>query len=460
MGRPVSNNYDVVIIGGGPAGSSAGTWLAREGLSVLILEKETFPREHVGESLLPFCYEIFDELGVLEELERTSVRKPGVRFSNAEGTASTTYCFKNLLKGPNHLSFHVHRARFDDQLLRNAEKNGVDVVENARVTSVDLSDPNQALVQYQIEGEKHELKTRFVVDASGQDTFLASKMKTKKKHPDLDRVGLVCHWTGHKMTSELTEGLLQIIYTNPSKKGWIGIQPVGRDRLSVSVVTSFEYFRQQKEALMETEDWKTAFYLQEVNAIPYISGVLSDAKRLMSVNTIGNYSYRVQQKFGRNYALIGDSAGFLDPIFATGVYLAIRSAKMITPAIISLLEEGSLKGQQQLTGAYQHHSGVMKMLETFIGNFYDPGFINLAKVSTGLNMDDPDHRRHQIAFSILHYLMGGDAFEEYERYTEFLRFLRDPKHLDRYAHMVLDNPKNYDQACRPESSKIYPMDDV
>jgi hypothetical protein len=134
---------DFIVIGGGPAGSTVATLLARKGHSVSLYEREKFPREHVGESLLPFCYGLFEDLGVLDEMKKRYVRKPGVQFISPSGESRTTYCFGHVIKDDSHLSFHVIRADFDDLLLRNSEKNGVKVYEETRDEMIGMLTLNQ-----------------------------------------------------------------------------------------------------------------------------------------------------------------------------------------------------------------------------------------------------------------------------------------------------------------------------
>lgn len=453
--KPLDQTYDVVIIGGGPAGSSMGSYLAREGVRTLILEKEHFPRPHVGESLLPFCYEIFEDLGVLKELEATMVRKPGVRFYNADGSDATTYCFRNLLDGPNYLSFHVLRERFDKILLDRASALNATVAEGCAVTHVNLEN-EKPIIHFSHMGEIKEVVCDFVVDATGQDTFLASRLKVKHKRQDLDRIGLLCHWKDYNSNDGIEEGLLQLVYTSGEKKGWWAIIPVDHNRLSVTFVVDFAYVRAQKKRLEKSDDWKLAFYLEEMINTPVPHSILKDAKRIQDLLVVGNYSYSVDKRYGSNFAMIGDAAGFIDPIFATGVYLALNSSRIVAPAIVEKIKGNPHSAQEAMNKAYANFNGAVTLVEKFIRNFYDPNFINLAEVQNQLRTKDASHSRHEIAFSILHFLMGGDLFNEYERYSEFIDFLKEPKQLERYMHLVINQEGHQDTRCSSFINEIYP----
>lgn len=194
--------YDVLIIGGGPAGSTAATFLARAGYKVILFEKEKFPRPHVGESLVPFCHPLFEELGVLNEMCRRFVRKPGIRFVNADGTASNTWCFRTVIDGPSNLSFHVLRAPFDKILLDNSIKNGAEVREETKITNVKLETENELVeVQTNQNGDKKICRAKFLLDASGQNTFLSQRLRIKRPYEDLSRSAFLTHWSGGEIHS-------------------------------------------------------------------------------------------------------------------------------------------------------------------------------------------------------------------------------------------------------------------
>ena len=294
-----SMDCDVIVIGGGPAGSAAAIHLRRAGFRVILFEKEKFPRPHVGESLVPFCYNLFKELGVLDELEKTAVRKPGVRFINQDGSETTTYCFKNILDGPNHLSFHVLREKFDLQLLDHARKLGTEVFEEHRVTAVNLDNEDEVIVDVTSDSNATlQVKGRFIIDATGQDTFLAKKLNVKQKHPELDRVAFLSHWNCDTTKEGINEGLLQLVYLSDTKKGWMGIQPVGVNRLSVGLICNSKFAKQAKQKYMDLgiKDWKEQFYVDQLHESPFTRELLCDSERINKLMVVGDYSYKVEKK--------------------------------------------------------------------------------------------------------------------------------------------------------------------
>jgi len=454
----MSSMWEVVIIGGGPAGATAATFLAKQGHSVVVLEKEKFPREHVGESLLPFCYHIFQQLGVLDEMTKRFVRKPGVRFVDVDGTHHTTWCFGHVIKDASHLSFHVLRAEFDQLLLNNARKHGVTVKEQTKVQSIELGAPDDTVEVSTTgpRGGKRTYRARFLLDASGRDTFVASRMGWKKPHKELDRTALSTHWTGGQYIEGIEEGLLQIVYLGGDKKGWIWLIPVGTDRISAGVVLNHAYIRQEKAKLKRNgvKDWQLALYRKELMSSDFVRGSLSGARIAQPLMFNGNYSYTVEHKFGDNYALIGDASTFIDPIFASGVYLSMNSARLVSDALHKQLSTPNGKGDGHLEQAYNQINGAYTLVDKAIQIFYNPVAINFAEMGSAVKLIE---RPQQKALDILHYLLAGDFFERHAQYNRVLDLLQDPKLYAKYRRLI-GNEKLLQQtpSCGIKRSTVFP----
>ena len=450
------NVQDVVIIGGGPAGSTAATFLAMRGHSVTVLEKEKFPREHVGESLLPFCYDIFKQLGVLEELGKRFVRKPGVRFIDVDGSSHTTWCFGHVIKDPSHLSFHVLRPEFDQLLIDNARKHGALVKERTRVQSVDLcgSDDIVKVSAVGPRGGKQTHNTRFLLDASGRDTFLAKRMGWKKPHKELDRTALSAHWTGGKYIEGIEEGLLQIVYLGGDKKGWIWVIPVGTDRLSIGVVLNHAYIRRRKADFDKDgiKDWQMALYRQELASSGFVRDILTGARVVQPLMVNGNYSYTVGKKYGINFALIGDSATFIDPIFASGVYLSMNSARLVSDALHKKFTSSNELDDDPLEKAFVQINGAYALIDKAIGIFYNPLAINFAQIGSASQLV---HQRHENALALGHYLLAGDFFERHEHYSQFIDLLQDHDLFRSYKKLVIDRKEFQSTSCGANRSDIF-----
>ncbi|HEX5002734.1 MAG TPA: NAD(P)/FAD-dependent oxidoreductase [Bacteroidia bacterium] len=449
---------DFIVIGGGPAGSTIATQLSRKGYTVTVFEKEKFPREHVGESLLPFCYQMLDEMEILDDMKKHMVRKPGVMFISADGQKKNTYCFNKVIHDESALSFHVLRAEFDDMLLKNSRKFGATVYEETKVTAVELNRPDET-VKVEVMDTSGTTKIYFakqLIDASGQDTFLSKKLNNKKTFDSLDRIAFATHWMLDSMPEYIDVGIQPIVYLGGDKAGWIFVIPVGVNRISVGVVVNNKYVRTVKPTLDKSENWQEAFYMNELNSSPYVMNLLKNAKRRegQPLMVVGDYSYYTDVKYGNDFALTGDSSAFLDPIFSSGVYLSMKTSFILAEAYDKKFKGGNMKDNSALKEAFETIDGAYKLIAKFIYYFYNAKALNLAELNN-TNMELSDHVNHETAFQLLHYLLAGDFFAEHEKYNEMIDLLQDPKHFMRFKNFALDKHDRNTTTCNYTTADSY-----
>ena len=432
-----------------------GTWLARLGHKVLLLEREKFPREHVGESLLPFCYTLLEDLGVVDELRTNFVRKPGVRFIDRDGNISTTWCFHHVIKNETYLSFQVIRGEFDHILLKNAAKNGVDVREEMTVVEADVTEsPDKVRV---VVADKAGVKTthhaRFLVDASGREAFVGAKNGWRKPREELDRTAIWSHWGDVELAGGLEEGLSIIIYMGLEQKGWIWVFPLGEHRITAGFVAQNSYLRDQQRKLKESgsKDWKYDLCMQELERSGYVRGLLQGSKMLIPMQINGNYSYEVKNHYGTNYAMVGDARGFIDPIFSSGVFLSIKSSSLVAPAIHKLLVGETDAGTAALEKAFRQISGAYNFVHRMIKLFYDPHSLTWAQAGA----DGKAHKEHESAMAAGHYMLSGDFFENYEKFNDFFELLEHPDHFRRYKKLVIDRDNFDKSSCESRWEDVF-----
>ncbi len=353
---------DVIVIGGGPAGSTVATLLARRGLSVLLLERDRFPRFQIGESLLPYNNDLFDRLGLSEKLQAGDFfPKYGAEFVTGDGTIGYTFRFDRNLAEQYHRSFQVKRSEFDHLLLRNAAQSGVEVREETPVAAVQLDDPNRAVIETST-GER--LEARFVIDASGHGTLIGNRFGGKSNVESLKKVAFFAHYRNVPRPPGRDAGNTLIVVL---RDAWFWMIPITEELTSVGLVVDREHV---KRCGMSPEE----LLARTIAETPYVANRMSAAERVTQVYARKDFSYAMKRMVGENFALIGDAAGFIDPIFSTGVFIAMKSADLAAAAVEQRLRSGSMR----LLRNYER--SVKRALHKyfrFISNFYRREFLEV-----------------------------------------------------------------------------------
>lgn len=308
---------DVLVIGGGPGGSTVGALLAKRGRSVVLLEKDRHPRFHIGESLLPLNLPLFEQLGVKEDVERIAIMKHGAEFNSMEHGKAITFDFSYALDPTWPYAYQVRRSEFDHLLLRNCAAQGAAVHEGTRVTAVDFSDRDAVAVTASDEGgATRHWRARFLVDASGRDTFLAQRFGIKKRNPRHNSAALYGHFTGAHRLPGRAEGNISIFWF---AHGWLWFIPLRDGTTSVGAVCWPYYLKTRKSD-------PTQFFLDTIALCPPLAERLRDAELTGPATATGNYTYYAERMTGDRYIMVGDAFGFIDPVFSSGVFLAMNSA--------------------------------------------------------------------------------------------------------------------------------------
>jgi len=316
---------DVLIIGGGPAGSTFGSIMAGNGWDVMLLEKDRHPRFHIGESLLPMNVPILQRLGVLEAVRRVGVPKLGADFTLGNSNAEhKTFYFREALGQSPAQAFEVRRSEFDQILFENCKAAGVRALEETRVRKVELMENRgHKVTATDAEGNVLCFETRFLVDASGRDAFISSANGWKKRNRKHATAAVFGHFRGVTRRAGEDEGNISLYWF---EQGWIWMIPLQDGVMSIGAVCMPSYLRTRRGSLDE-------FLLETLNSMPETRARIKDAVSAMPAQATGNYSYVSERMWGPGYLMLGDAFAFIDPVFSSGVYLAMTSAeKGIAPA--------------------------------------------------------------------------------------------------------------------------------
>ncbi len=332
---------DVIVVGGGPAGSAVSSYLALNGYRVALFEREIHPREHVGESLVPATNRVLEDIGFWEKMGNYGwVPKPGATWTGYRGRVGSevvvTFADVEMENTNQDYTYHVDRARFDNELLKHAQTLGVRVVEGANVIRMTTNDAGRATgVRVRILDKEVDFTSRFVVDASGRRGLVGKQLNIWEKDQQFDQMAIYSWFDNVKAPSEETKDYIHVHFL-PIQRGWVWQIPIYENATSVGVVVEKEVFQ------TSGKDYE-GFFNEVVQMSKNTQHILSDATRIRDWYVEGDYSYKMATTAGDGWLLIGDAARFVDPIFSSGVSVAVNSAKFAFEALDEALKGGDEK---------------------------------------------------------------------------------------------------------------------
>ena len=358
-----NRSYDCVVIGGGPGGCTTASLVAEQGFSTLLLERDKMPRFHVGESLMPETYWIFERLGILHEMDRVGfTKKNGVQFVTSDDKESKPFIFRHHDDRDSSNSWHVKRDQFDHLLWETAFNRGVTTSDETRVLDIEIrkKSPHKITIKTP-EGKEAEVVAKVLVDASGQSSMIANRLGLKEYYDDLKKAAIWGYFDGAKRAGGGNPEVTCILHTN-SKDAWFWYIPLADGTVSVGLVGDNDF-------VLKRQGPPEKAFAEEIANCPGIKRRLQDATQVGKFNVAKEFSYRTTQQTGDGWVLVGDAGGFIDPIYSTGVYLALKSGVLAAEAICDGLHRNDLSGEFLGKWTRDYEAGV-ELLRKLVRAFY------------------------------------------------------------------------------------------
>lgn len=363
------NTYDVIVVGGGPAGSTIASILAREGGHVVLFEKEEFPRHHIGESLMTDTYWTFQRMGLLEKLKQSPfVRKYSVQFANPAGRESRPFYFFEALHHESAVTWQVTRAAFDKMLIEHAADQGAAVHQGTAVKQVLFEGDRAVGVDVLMkDGSRQTFHAKVVVDATGQSAMLSNKFRWRVRDPKLKKAVLYSYFKGAHREADLNGGATLVLRTPPGSGGWFWYIPLEDDLTSVGIVADPGYLLKDRG-----QDLAKIFH-EEIDKCESVQRRVAIGTRVDKIYSILDYSYRSKHNAGNGFIIIGDAYGFLDPIYSSGVLLALKMAELAADAIHDAFRHNDFSAERLGQFQTKLDQGIESMRK-LVYAFYNDGF--------------------------------------------------------------------------------------